>query len=183
MPAVSKVRKRYILGLTGGMGSGKSTVLSVFRQCGAAVSDGEWAGFARATGHPEWADDPRFKTPTDRVVHWDTRLGLMAEALATRTTAEWIERLDAEQVPCAPILKREDLLTDPQLAANELIVESDHPHVGRLRQTRPAARFDRTPAGIQRPAPRLGEHTDELLAEVGMSPSEIARLREVGAVS
>ena len=111
------------------------------------------------------------------MANWDERLGLMGDILATATTAEWIERLDAEQVPCAPILTRRDLLTDPQIAANELIVGSDHPHVGRIRQTRPAARFDRTPAEIRRPAPMLGEHTDEILGELGLEAPEIESLR------
>jgi crotonobetainyl-CoA:carnitine CoA-transferase CaiB-like acyl-CoA transferase len=86
-------------------------------------------------------------------------------------------------VPCAPILGRRDLLTDPQIAANELIVESDHPQVGRLRQTRPAARFEGTPSEIRRPAPTLGQHTDEVLAELGLADSEISVLRESGAIA
>jgi crotonobetainyl-CoA:carnitine CoA-transferase CaiB-like acyl-CoA transferase len=148
-----------------------------------AVSDAEWAAMARATEHPEWLEDPRFKTPADRVANWDARLELMDQALKTRTSAEWIERLDAEQVPCAPILSRRDLLTDPQVAINELIVESDHPHAGRVRQTRAAARFDHTPTEIRRPAPALGEHTDEILSEIDLDPSEINHLRGEGVVA
>lgn len=146
------------------------------------VSDEEWRGIARATGHHEWLEDPRFATPTGRVRHWDERLELVGDVLRTRPSAEWIERLDAEEVPCAPILTRRELLTDPQIAANELIVESVHPGAGRMRQARPAARFDRTPAQIGRPAPELGEHTDEILSEVGLSPSEIGALRAAGVI-
>jgi crotonobetainyl-CoA:carnitine CoA-transferase CaiB-like acyl-CoA transferase len=147
------------------------------------VSDREWAGFARAVGRPELIEDPRFKNGTARVVNWDERLELMQDALRTASSAEWIERLDAEQVPCGPILSRRDLLDDPQIAANELIVESDHPVVGRVRQTRPAARFERTPAEIRRPAPTLGQHTDEVLADLGLTDSEIAKLRESGVAA
>jgi crotonobetainyl-CoA:carnitine CoA-transferase CaiB-like acyl-CoA transferase len=79
---------------------------------------------------------------------------------------------------------REDLLTDPQIVVNELIVESDHPHVGRLRQTRPAARFDVTsPEVLRIPAPRLGEHTDSVLSEFGVSAAQLAELREAGVVA
>ena len=100
----------------------------------------------------------------------------------TSGTAEWLERLDAEQVPCAPILSRAELLTHPQIQANELIVESEHPHAGPMRQPRPAARFDATPAEIRRPAPLLGEHTDELLHELGLTPAEITALRNAGVI-
>ena len=147
-----------------------------------AVSDVEWTGLARATGHPEWLEDPRFTTPADRVTHAGERLELMADVLATRTTAEWLQRLDAEEVPCAPILSRSDVIAHPQVEANRLIVESVHPHAGPMRQARPAARFDLTPAEIGRPAPLLGEHTDQVLAELGVPAAAIAKLREAGAV-
>ena len=149
----------------------------------ATVSDAEWAGFARAIGRRELIEDPRFKTATARVINWDERLELMGDAVRNCDSATWVSRLDAEQVPCAPILGRRDLLTDPQIAANELIVESQHPEVGRMRQTRPAARFGRTPSEIRHPAPTLGQHTDEVLAELGMEDSKISALRESGAVA
>jgi crotonobetainyl-CoA:carnitine CoA-transferase CaiB-like acyl-CoA transferase len=148
-----------------------------------AVSNREWAALADALGHPEWVHDPRFESEADRVVNWDARLELMAEVLMTRTTADWIERLDREGVPCAPILTRRDLLADPQVAHNELIVESEHPLAGPVRQTRPAARFDRTPAAIGHPAPGLGEHSDEILREIGLAEADIAALREAGVVA
>ncbi len=147
------------------------------------VSDAEWVGLTRALERPEWLDDPRFKTPAGRVKHADARLELTAEVIKTHTSAEWLARLDAEQVPCAPILSRTDLFTDPQIAANALIVESDHPHVGRMRQPRPAARFDGTPAELRSPAPLLGEHTDAVLTELGVSSEQLVALRTAGAVA
>jgi crotonobetainyl-CoA:carnitine CoA-transferase CaiB-like acyl-CoA transferase len=144
------------------------------------VSDAEWLGLTKALEQPEWLEDPRFKTPAGRVKHADARLELTAAVLTTRTSAEWLARLDAEQVPCAPVLRREDLFTDPQIAANELIVESEHPSAGRLRQPRPAARFNKTPAELRSPAPRLGEHTESILAELGLSEEERISLRERG---
>lgn len=146
------------------------------------VSDAEWLGLTKALEHPEWLDDARFKTPAGRVKYADVRLEMTAEVLTTRTSAEWLVRLDAEQVPCAPVLRREDLFTDPQIAANHLIVESEHPTVGRMRQPRPAARFEKTPAELRSPAPRLGEHTEAVLAELGISEGERISPREHGVV-
>jgi crotonobetainyl-CoA:carnitine CoA-transferase CaiB-like acyl-CoA transferase len=147
-----------------------------------AVSDAEWAGLIRALERPEWLEDERFQTPAGRVKYADERLALTAEVLKMHSSAEWLARLDAEQVPCAPILSREDLLTDPQVAANELIIELDHPHVGRMRQARPAARFSRTPADIRSPAPILGEHTNAVLQEIGLTPQRCVELRAAGVV-
>jgi crotonobetainyl-CoA:carnitine CoA-transferase CaiB-like acyl-CoA transferase len=146
------------------------------------VSDAEWLGLTKALEHPEWLEDARFKTPAGRVKYADARLEMTAEVLTTRTSTEWLARLDAEQVPCAPILRREDLFTDPQIAANHLIVESEHPSVGRMRQPRPAARFEKTPAELRSPAPLLGEHTEAVLAELGLSEGERTSLRERGVV-
>ncbi len=148
-----------------------------------AVSDAEWTGMARALGHSEWLDDPRFQTPGGRLRNFGARVDLVAGIIRTKTSAEWLELLDAEQVPCAPILTREDLLEDEQVAANELIVESEHPHAGPMRQTRPAARFESTPAEIRLPAPLHGEHTDEILAEAGVSPERLAELRAAAVIA
>ncbi len=148
----------------------------------AVMTDAQWAGLARALERPEWLDDPRFKTAELRDLNINERLSMTQEVLRTRTTAEWMERLEAEGVPCAPVLTRNQMIDHPQIAANGTVVEVDHPHAGRLRQARPAARFEATPAEIRRGAPALGEHTDEILAEAGLDPDEIATLREAGVV-
>jgi len=153
-----------------------------FITCG-AVSDSEWAGLCRALERPEWLADDRFKTPAGRVKHADARLELAAEVLVSKTSAEWLARLDAEQVPCAPILTREELLTDAQVAVNQMIIETTHPRAGAMRQPRPAARFEATPAELRIPAPTLGEHTDTILGEIGIEHSELAALRTAGIVA
>jgi len=149
----------------------------------AANSDSEWAGLARTLGHPEWIEDPRFKHPADRIRNADVRLDLIADIIRTRSSAEWLTAFDAAQVPCAPIQTRADLLTDPQVAANHLIVESVHPHAGPMRQPRPAARFAATPAALRLFAPALGEHTDAVLEEAGIAAADRAALRDSGIIS
>ncbi len=148
------------------------------------VSDKEWQGMTRALERPEWLEDARFSTPAGRVRHANVRLAMTAEVLKEKSSAEWLARLDAEQVPCAPVNRKTDVLTDPQVAANNLIVESDHPHAGHMRQARPAARFECTPSELLRqPAPLLGEQTDAILTELGLSADTLAELREAGTIA
>jgi crotonobetainyl-CoA:carnitine CoA-transferase CaiB-like acyl-CoA transferase len=142
----------------------------------AALTDRQWAGLARALERPEWLEDDRFKTPALRQRNIDVRLQLTQEALITHSTAEWLERLTQAGVPCAPVLTRNQVIRHPHVQEMEIVVETEHPIAGHLRQSRPAARFSRTPAGIRRGAPALGEHTQEVLTEQGYSAAEIAEI-------
>ena len=142
------------------------------------VSDAEWEGLARALGHEEWLEDERFRTPAGRVKYADARLELTAEAVRDYPRADLLRLLADAEVPSAPILTRDELLEDPQIAANELIVEDEHPSAGRMRQPRPAARFAETPSSLRTGAPTLGQHSDEVLDEAGVGADEIRRLRE-----
>jgi crotonobetainyl-CoA:carnitine CoA-transferase CaiB-like acyl-CoA transferase len=146
----------------------------------AVQTDREWAALTRALDRPEWLDDPRFTSPALRQRNIDARLQMTQDALIGRPAEYWLERLTAEGVPCAPVLTRGEVIRHPQVLANDVIVELDHPTAGRLRQTRAAARFSATPASIRRGAPGLGEHTGEVLAELGYSAEEIAALRATG---
>jgi crotonobetainyl-CoA:carnitine CoA-transferase CaiB-like acyl-CoA transferase len=140
------------------------------------ISDSEWQGFCAASGRLGLAEDQRFNTPGGRAVNATERILLMAEIMKERPTAEWLQRLDANDVPSAPVLRRNEVIANEQVLARELIVELDHPDIGRVRQPVPAARFDRTPARIQGPAPRIGEHSAAILAELGLEAAEIERL-------
>jgi len=147
------------------------------------VARREWVAFCQAAGRPELADDPRFGSAAGLVKHAPARLELMAEILRTRTTDDWLARLDAAQVPCAPVLSLDEVPHHPQIVANELVQESEHPIAGRMRDARPAARFAGTPSGTPRPAPGLGEHADAILAEAGYGRDEIAALRGRGVIA
>jgi crotonobetainyl-CoA:carnitine CoA-transferase CaiB-like acyl-CoA transferase len=146
----------------------------------AVQTDREWAALTRALDRATWLDDPRFKTPALRQKHINERLAMIQQVLLTRPAAEWLERLTAEGVPCAPVLSRSRMIQHPQVVANGIVVETEHHQAGRLRQARPAARFTATPTGIRRGGPALGEHTAEILAELGYSDAEIAALRPTG---
>ncbi|MGI9415300.1 MAG: CoA transferase, partial [Hyphomicrobiales bacterium] len=149
----------------------------------AVQSDREWAALTRALDQPEWLDDARFKTVALRQDNINDRLAMTQEVLLTRTAAEWIERLEAEDVPCAPVLTRNGVLDHDQVRENGLIVEIDHPVAGPIRQARPAARFSATEAAIRHGAPQLGEHTVDLLTELGYGAADIEALREEGTIA
>jgi crotonobetainyl-CoA:carnitine CoA-transferase CaiB-like acyl-CoA transferase len=142
----------------------------------AVQSDKEWAALSRALERPDWLDDPRFTTSSLRQEHIDARLSLTQEVLKTRTAAEWLTRLEAEDVPCAPVLRRRDVIDHPQLSANETVTESDHPVAGRLRQARPAARFSATPVEHRHGGSLLGQHSLEILRDAGFDEREIETL-------
>ena len=148
-----------------------------------AVSDSEWQGLCAALERPDWLDNELYRTPHDRTVNVVRRLEETQEVLLQRTTGEWLERLDEHQVPCAPVLSQRELVGHPQVVANELVELRNHPEMGPYRQARPAARFEGSPSGIAGHAPRLGEHTREVLAGLGIDPTEIDTLYAERAVA
>ena len=133
----------------------------------------QWRGFCKVAGREDLLNDPRFLTPALRDENADDRLNLIQEVLLEKPATEWLLTLDDAGVPCAPVLTRKQMIEHPQIKASNIVVEYEHQHAGRLRQARPAARFEGTPTSIRQGAPLLGEHTYDLLAEVGYSDQDI----------
>ena len=141
----------------------------------------DWEKLADACEHPEWKTDDRFLTSAGLEEYKNDRLAMTQEALLQRTSREWIDRLNEFDVPHAPVMTRSEMIRHPQIQANNLIVEHDHPEAGPLRQTRTPARFSGTPPEYRMGGPRLGQHTSEVLKEAGFSNAEITALLEDGA--
>ena len=148
----------------------------------AIMSNKEWVGLTKALEKYEWLRDERFATPNARDQHVNERLELTQAVLRTRTTAEWMARLEAHDVPCAPALRRSEVIHHPQVVAAGAIVETRHHAAGRLRQARSPARFVGTPSSIRRGAPLLGEHNDEVLRELGYSQATLDELRAANVI-
>lgn len=137
-----------------------------------AVSDKEWAGMCRALNREDLIEDARFKTSTDRFVNSQERKQITADEIANWQSDDILKRLDEEGVPCAPLLSRMELMEHEQVVLNDSIQKIDYPGFGEVRQARPAARFDKTPAEIKGPGPKLGEHSREILSNLGYSAEE-----------
>ena len=114
------------------------------------------SALTRALDKPEWLDDPRFRTPALRQQHINERLRMTQEALLTRPAAEWLERLTAEGVPCAPVLTRSQVIRHPQVVANGIVVETEHPAGGPAAPGASRGAVLRHAGGIRRGAPALG---------------------------
>ena len=104
------------------------------------------------------------------------------ELLLTKTTAEWLELFESAGVPAGSVKFIETMLDDEQALANDMIIEQGHSVVGKVRTVGPLTRMSETPPQARLPSPALGQHTDEVLAELGYSPEEIVKLRQDGSV-
>ena len=143
-------------------------------------SDAQWFRLFDLLGKPELAGDPRFCNITDRTRNIAELYRIVAEAMATRTTGEWMDQLSAADIPAMPMHTLESLLDDPHLWATGFFGWEEHPTEGRIRSMEPATRWSGTPPQPQGPAPRLGEHSVAILGEAGYSSSEIEALVAAG---
>jgi crotonobetainyl-CoA:carnitine CoA-transferase CaiB-like acyl-CoA transferase len=147
------------------------------------VNFDQYKGACMALGRPALADDPRFATRDARLRNADAQRTEFASILKTMTSADAISALEAADVPCARVLSRQEVFADPQVLHNQVIVEEIHPTAGRIRTAKPPAKFSATPTQLRSHAPGKGEHTDEILRELGFRDPDIEKLRSKDIVA
>jgi crotonobetainyl-CoA:carnitine CoA-transferase CaiB-like acyl-CoA transferase len=136
-----------------------------------------WRPFCEAIGDSALADDPRFATREGRLARRAELTTLLESVFRQATVREWMERLEARDVLCAPVNRYADLPGDPAVSASGMLVDEDHPRAGRIRTLATPIRFSETPGSIRTPSPTLGQHTDAVLGEAGVTAAELAHLR------
>ena len=147
------------------------------------VSDSEWCGMCRAINQEALGTDPKYANLMARLGNIDELVALLNREIGTWETDEICARLDAEDVPFAKINMLDEVHEDPQIVHRGSVIEMTHPTAGRMRMPQPSARFSSTPSSIRYLAPNLGQHTDEVLTELGHSKEAIAALRAAGTVA
>jgi len=144
--------------------------------CILPYTDRHWKDFFRIAGRPKFADDPRLADPQTRSRHVAELYALIAECVREAPTGFWLEKLKSADIPCGPVNPLAELPADEHLAAVEMFPRTDHPTEGSIRIVRPPVRFSSADCGLRRPAPRLREHSREILHEAGLADDKIADL-------
>jgi crotonobetainyl-CoA:carnitine CoA-transferase CaiB-like acyl-CoA transferase len=147
-----------------------------------AGNDAMWQKLARALGKPEWVTDPRFARAGARIAGRDVLTSLIEGVLAEHDVAHWVSLLNDAGVPTGPVLDMAQVFSDPQVLARRMLVELPHPQVGTFKTTGLPIKLSQNPGAIERRPPLLGEHTDEVLAEMGLDTAEIAALRALDVI-
>jgi crotonobetainyl-CoA:carnitine CoA-transferase CaiB-like acyl-CoA transferase len=139
-------------------------------------TDQHWRDFFTMAGLPELVHDPRFVNHNARIAHVDELYRLIDEVAPTLTTEEWLRRCADLSIPAMAVLDLSRVEDDPHLAAVGLVQHVEHPSEGAYRHVRDGVRFERSPMGLRRHAPRIGEHTREVLSQAGWGPDRIEQL-------
>ncbi|WP_293786267.1 CaiB/BaiF CoA-transferase family protein [uncultured Aeromicrobium sp.] len=141
-----------------------------------------WPAFCEVIGRPELVDDPRFATNPDRLAHLPELVSLIEEKTSRQNRAYWMAALEAVGVPAGPIQTVPEALEDPHAVARNMVVEVEHPRLGALKALGPVVKLSETPAAVRTPAPDLGQHTEQVLTEIGLAPKRIAELIDKGVL-
>jgi crotonobetainyl-CoA:carnitine CoA-transferase CaiB-like acyl-CoA transferase len=147
-----------------------------------AAGQSIWQRCARALGHPEWLEDPRFARSPERRKNRFALEKEITAVLATAPTAHWAKVLDDAGVPCGPVYNYEQLFADPQVRHREMVVYAEDAELGRVPHIRTPIRLSASDVAVRRTAPKLGEHTAEMLAGLGYTSADVATLRGEGVI-
>ena len=147
-----------------------------------AANQANWERLCAAIGRDELISDPRFVQPKDRMNNLDDLAATLEETFECETSAYWLEKLESAGVPVGPIYDLKEVYEDPQVRARDMFVETEHPVAGRVGNIGIPIKLSETPGRFRRPAPTLGQHTSEVLRDLGCTDDEIQFLRSEGAV-
>lgn len=149
----------------------------------AVLNDNLFRRLCQALQHPEWQQDERFRTHALRIAHEQELTALISATLSQQSAEIWLARLQAEGVPCSPIQRLDALFNDPQIVANHLVADIEHPQIGTFKAYGIGPKFSETPASIRMPPPGLGQHTEMILTELGYNAETIAALQARGVIA
>jgi len=148
----------------------------------ALQADRFWADFCKVLGIEELRDDPRFNVIATRREHAEELIAILDKVFLTKNRDEWIKAFESVDIPCGPVNDYGDLADDPQMLANDYIVNFDHPVAGPIKTVGIPVRLSKTPGSIRIGAPELGQHKEEILLEFGFTWEEIGKLAEEGII-
>lgn len=146
-----------------------------------AANQANWLRLLKVLDAPELAEDARFAANADRMAHLGELEAVLTPYFEAHTTAQWLDIFEEAGLPAGPVLTVGEMHADPQVLARQMVVPLDHPKAGRTHAIGLPVKLSATPGGIRRPAPLLGEHTRDLLAEIGLADEEIDRMIVSGA--
>jgi len=143
----------------------------------------QWPLFCAAIDRIDIMDDPQFKNGWLRTQNYKALEPILTEAMKTKTTVEWVEELEQAGIPCGPVNTIDQVASDPQIAARDMIVNVHHPKAGRFKVVNTPFKFSRTPCTVERASPDLGEHTQDVLSRLlEMTDEEISTLKGLGVI-
>jgi crotonobetainyl-CoA:carnitine CoA-transferase CaiB-like acyl-CoA transferase len=148
----------------------------------AVGSEKLWHDFCAAISHEELAENPKYKTNKDRVENREELIAVLQKIFSQKTAEEWLKALDEKGVPAGPIYTFDQIFSDPQVLHRHMLLEMEHPTAGKIHQTGIPVKLSQTPGSIERYPPLLGEHTEDLLTDMGYHSDEIHTLKEKGVI-